>query len=78
VLHALARPCSNIHVELAPEALLDHDAAHLAIEVAEDVVEIGAPRVAGDSSRFSLTVRRGEDGSATAVARSTRGSLWVV
>jgi hypothetical protein len=62
-------------VELAPEALLDDHAAHLAIEVAKDVVEIGTPRVAGNGSGFALNIGRREDGSATAVARWTRRSL---
>jgi hypothetical protein len=54
-------------VETAPHALLDDHAANLAIEVAEDVVQIGAIRIAWDESRGFMELGFSEDGSTAAV-----------
>jgi hypothetical protein len=59
----------GLRVKLASVALLDRNAPHLAIEVAEDVVQIGAPVVGGDGSRLALEVLVGVDSSATTVTR---------
>lgn len=61
-------------MELALEALLDDHAAHLAVEVAKDVVEVGAPCVGGDGGGFTLEVGGLEDGSGAAVIG--RSGLW--
>jgi hypothetical protein len=56
-----------LHMEAATEAFFNDHAANLAVEVAEDVVQVGAPRVGGNSSRVTLELGSFEDGSTTTV-----------
>jgi hypothetical protein len=74
ILPAVGRT-AMVHVKLTRITLLDHHAADLAVEVAEDVVEVGAPRVARNPSTFALEVGRGEDGGAAAVVGRSGESL---
>jgi hypothetical protein len=55
-------------MELTLKALRNDHAAYLAVEVAEDVVEVGAIGVARDGSRVALKVLGGVDGGAAAVS----------
>jgi hypothetical protein len=56
-----------LHIEAATKAFLNDHAANLAVEVAEDVVQVGAPCIGGDSSRVTLKLGSFEDRSAAAV-----------
>jgi hypothetical protein len=56
-------------MELTPGSFLDDHATNLAVEVAENVVQVGAPCIGGNSSRVSLELGSLEDGSATTAFR---------
>jgi hypothetical protein len=66
--HIPTRPWGDLHVDLAPIAPRDGQAADPAIEVAKDVVEIVAVLVGGDGGVVALELGRREDGGAAAVA----------
>jgi hypothetical protein len=67
----------NVHEKFALEALLDNHAAHVVVEVTEDIVEIGAPVVGGNRDGFAFTVLTFEDSSSTPVIwRGRANGLW--
>lgn len=56
-----APPVMYLHMKLATEALFDDHATDSPIEVAEDVGEVGAPGVAWNHGRVTLTLGLCED-----------------
>jgi hypothetical protein len=58
---------SDLHNQRALVALLDSHAAHILVEVAEDVVEVGAPVVGRKRGGFTLTILALPDGGGAAV-----------
>jgi hypothetical protein len=73
--HIVLTSNRHLHVEAAPHALLDNHAADRAIEVAEDVVQVGTIRIARNERRCCLKPGRSEDSRAAAVTSWTRADL---